>query len=78
MTSPVVVRLTDLFKSLNYRWKIGGELRTPTEDDLEKTLDIAKQKLYDQPIDSQLQVGQLLVKRYAKDKFDVYLRMGEI
>jgi hypothetical protein len=78
MTAPVVNRLAGFFRTLNYRWKIGGELQTPTEDDLEKTLDRIKEKLYAQPIDSQLQLGQLLVKRYAKDKFDIYLRIGEI
>jgi hypothetical protein len=78
MTSAVVSRLAGLFKTLNYRWKIGEELQTPTEDDLEKTLDKMKQRLYAETEDSQMQMGQLLVKRYAKDKFEIYLRIGEL
>jgi len=66
------------FLRLGYRWKIGGTLVTPTQDDLRKTLDTAKQKLYTEPVPSQLEIGHLIVRHWKQNHFDVYLQIGSL
>jgi hypothetical protein len=75
-TDLLVVRLFRLFQQFGYSWKINGEDTVPSEDDLKKALDRAKELLYDEPVPSQLEVGRLIVRRWADHKFDVYLQLG--
>lgn len=64
------------FVTHHWTWKIDGHDVVPNVDDIQSTLDRAKELLYDEPIPSQLEVGRLLIRRYADDKFDVYLHFG--
>lgn len=74
----MIHKLYQLFSDLGYTWKIDGKDQNPTEKDLEQTLDRAKAALYSEPIPSQLEVGNLLIKHTDQDTFDIYLRIGEI
>ena len=76
--STVVSKTTDLLEKLGIKWKVDGKLLTPSQQDVQQVLDNAKRALYSQPIESQLMIGQMIVKKYAKDKYDVYLRIGEL
>lgn len=67
-----------LFAVRNFKWKINGKMVIPGREEIAQTLDRAKELLYDEPVPSQLEVGRLLIKRYADDKFDVYIRLGEL
>jgi hypothetical protein len=49
----------------------------PSEKDLETTLDKMRERLYAEPIPSQMELGQMIMIHYASGKFDVYLRIGE-
>lgn len=70
--------LAELFNRLGYTWKIGGVLKIPTQDDLEKTLDKARQALYDEPVPSELEVGRLLIRRVQPDVYETYLYIGDL
>lgn len=78
MASDLAARLHEAFVDYGYEWKIDGKLATPTADDFDQTIDKAKELLYDEPVPSQLQVGRLIVRRWADHKFDVYLHIGDI
>jgi hypothetical protein len=66
------------FLRLDYRWKIGGTLVTPTAEDIRQTLDRAKQALYTEPVPSQMEVGRLIVRHWKQNNFDVYLQIGSL
>lgn len=68
--------LADLFKTLDYRWNIGGELRHPTAEDLELAIDKLAKDLYAEDSDM-IEMGRLMVLRDG-DRFDVYLHFGEM
>lgn len=70
--------LLDSMMILGYTWTFDGVQRTPTKEDLEQTLDRAKELLYAEPVPSQLEIGHIIVRRWSDDKFDVYLHLGEI
>lgn len=70
--------LFDLFRKLKITWKIGGVRRPPTQDDLEKTLDRARQELYDEPIPSELEVGRLLIRHVRPGVFETYIYVGDL
>lgn len=72
------MKLLDLFVQLGYSWKIDGELRVPTEDDLQRVLDKAKQTLYDEPVPSQIEIGRLIIRRSKENQFETYLYIGDI
>lgn len=78
MASDLARKLHNAFVHYDYQWKIDGTLSTPTADDLDQAIDRAKELLYDEPVPSQLQVGRLIVRRWADHKFDVYLHIGDI
>lgn len=78
MPSETANRLYDLFIKYGYRWKIGGVLQIPTVDDFDKTIDRAKQELYDEPVPSQMEAGRLIIRHHTQGKFDVYIHIGDI
>lgn len=72
-------KLYDLFWQLGYEWKIGGELQIPSLDDITKTLDKARADLYDMSgEDAFIEIGRLMVLKYGQNKYDVYLRIGDL
>lgn len=66
------------FAIRNYTWNIDGEAVVPTSEDIKETLDSMKQKLYTEPVPSQMHLGRLIVHHRKQDHFDVYLQMGSI
>lgn len=66
-----------MFVLLGYKWKINGEPVTPTTEDIEQTLDRAKEMLYAEKQPSQIEVGRLLVRYDGKDHTEVYLLFGD-
>jgi len=78
MASELTHKLATAFKQYGYKWMIGGTLTTPTVKDLEKTIDKAVEALYDEPVPSQVSIGRLIIRRWATDKFEVYLHIGDI
>lgn len=77
MVDELAKKLRDLFLLQGYTWKINGKDVVPDEQDFRETLDKAKELLYDEPVPSQLEVGRLIIRRWADKKFDVYLQIGE-
>lgn len=59
-------------------WKIDGEQVIPTAEDIRQTLDKMIEKLYTEPVPSQMHLGRLIVHHWKQDHFDVYLQMGQI
>lgn len=70
--------VAEFFRRLGRKWKIGGILRVPSEDDLVTTLDKARETLYAEPIHSSLEVGGLLVRRVLPHTFEVYVYVGDL
>ena len=61
-----------------YRWKIDGDLKTPTPDDIRNTLDRAVEVLYDNEPNDQLEVGRLIIKKRDNELYDVFILVGTI
>lgn len=67
-----------LFKARGYKWRIGGELRFPTAEDIEKVLRTAKASIdMDGGTEVQLEIGRLIVRKDA-GHYDVYVYFGEL
>lgn len=79
MTSSTVRLLHKIFRVLDYEWKLDdGRVIVPTEEDLQEGVDKAMKVLYDEPVPSQAEFGGLIVRRKADNKFDIYLKIGNI
>lgn len=76
--SDLAAKLHQMFVLFGYKWKIDGELATPSVEDLEQTLDRVKQVLYTEQVPSQMEVGRLVVQQHEQGKFSVYLHIGDI
>lgn len=72
----VADEIHEIFKAKGYRWKIDGELRNPTLQDVKDTLDRMAEVLYDEEDGTQLEVGRLIAKRH-RTGMDVYILIGE-
>lgn len=70
--------LAEHFKKTGRTWKIGGTLKLPDEDDLQKTLDKAREALYAEPVPSELEVGGMLIRRVQEELFEVYAYVGDL
>ena len=70
--------LLELYRKLKVTWKIGGIRRPPSQDDLEKTLDSAKNLLYDEPVPSELGVGRLLIRHVRPGIYETYVYLGDL
>lgn len=67
-----------LFKARGYKWRIGGEQRFPTSEDIEKVLRTAKASIdMDGGTEVQLEIGRLIVRKEA-GHYDVYVYFGEL
>jgi hypothetical protein len=68
--------LESLFLVKGYHWNIGGNLIIPNADDIRMLIDKAKAELSDEPDNTQLQVGRLIIKK-QNGHYDVYVMIGE-
>jgi hypothetical protein len=59
------------------KWKIDGELRRPTRNELETALDDMLRAVQESPVSISIELGSLLVKRSDKH-IDVYVHAGEV
>jgi hypothetical protein len=88
VSSPVTQLATDLaglFEKRGLRWKIGGENRIPTADDMQAVLDRAKYEVEYQAVNSHLKntrpfVEMTHLRFHLNDvgKIEVLLKIGEI
>lgn len=63
-----------------YKWRINGELQTPTVKDIEQTLDEAVRLLSNEDSTNsspQLEIGGIIIQHNG-NHYDVYVRIGEI
>jgi hypothetical protein len=74
----IAAKLHQMFVLFGYKWRISGELVTPTVEDISQTLDRAKEVLYTEAVPSQLEVGRIIVQHYEQGKFNIYLHFGAI
>lgn len=71
-------KISLLFEVRNYKWRIGGELRHPTANDIEKVLREAKAALDNESgTEVSLEIGRLIVRKEA-GHYDVYVHFGEL
>jgi hypothetical protein len=77
VASDLAKELYSLFIRLKYRWVIGGIRQSPAVEDFDTAIDSAKKALYAEPVPSQIEVGRLIIRHHAQNKFDVYLHIGE-
>jgi hypothetical protein len=71
-----VEEIHEIFTRHGYQWKIDGELRSPTVEDIKDTLDRMADVLYDEEDGAQLEVGRLIAKRH-RTGIVVYILIGE-
>lgn len=69
--------LAEFFKDNHYVWKFDNGKRTPTADDIQEVVDLAVQKLYDEPSGSILEVGRLIIQKSDNKTYDIYVHFGE-
>jgi len=66
-----------LFKEIDQRWNIGGNLLVPEEPDILIVLDTIAEKLVSEPAGSVLTVGGLKVEKNENGRLDVYAYVGD-
>ena len=69
--------LESYFLVKDYRWRIGNVLIHPTAEDIREAIDRAKTMLYDEPDETQLEVGRLIIKKRSQELYDVFVMIGE-
>lgn len=72
----LVSSILSIFYTHGIKWRVGGELRAPTVDDITKVLDRLSATVYDGEENMQASTGGLLVKR-EYDQTGVYIHLGE-
>jgi hypothetical protein len=70
--------LETLFILHEYQWRIDGTLVQPTAADIQDALDRCTEALYDEEPETQVEVGRLIIKKRAANKFDVFVMIGEV
>ncbi len=66
------------FETHNHQWRIGGKMMIPTTEDLQKAIDNAIERLYNEEVGTTLAVGRLIIERSQDKTFDIYVHFGEI
>lgn len=66
------------FMLRGYLWKINGQPKAPDREDVKETLDKMREKLYHEPVPSQMTVGRLLMLKLGDDNYEVYLQIGKL
>jgi hypothetical protein len=67
--------LESLFILKGYEWKIDGELRIPTAEDISDVFERAKEML---SVGDSIEIGRLIINEYDTDLYDVYVKIGEL
>ncbi len=74
----MVVDLTyQIFQKQGYTWKIDGEPKQPTKEQLEDALNAMMMNLLENPDASQISMGRVMLVR-SEQHFDVYVNVGEL
>ena len=68
--------INHIFTERGHRWRVGGTLRIPSEEDIRKALDRAAGMLYSEPVGTTLTVGGLVIEK-THTGHDVYVHVGE-
>lgn len=64
------------FTERGWKYKIGGNLETPTVSDLEKVLSDMFKMLEDEPEETQVVLGRMIMRK-TSSSYDVYVFEGE-
>lgn len=68
--------IVETFVKNDWKWKMkGGRHETPSEDDVLAALDEAARLLYSEPVDTQIVMGRLIIRK-KEIGHDVYLFAG--
>jgi len=83
--SNLAIEIAEIFSRLLMTWKIGGEHKVPTPDDVQAVLDRAKYEVEYQAVNSHLKntnpqvtMRHLLFNQNEDGKVQVFIKMGEI
>lgn len=83
--SDLAENIADVFKDLQFTWKIGGHQTIPTPADVQAVLEKAKWEVEYQAVNShlkntnpQLQLKHLMFKQNEAGNVEVFVKMGEI
>lgn len=83
--SELATQIAEVFADLNLTWKIGGEQKVPTPDDVQTVLDRAKWEVEYQAVNShlkdtspQVEMRHLMFKQAVSGNVEVFVKMGEI
>jgi hypothetical protein len=71
----VEARLAEIFKKNEWTWNLKEGSVVPDEDDIILALDEAARLLYNEPVDTQLEVGRLIIRKRPIGH-DVYVYVG--
>lgn len=70
-------QIEQIFDWNYHTWVVGGrEGHRPTINDIERTLDEAHRRLYNEPEGTIIEVGGLIIRKQT-DTLDVYVHVGE-
>lgn len=76
--------IAQVLKKIGHTWKMvnepgwvtsGPKFYTPDEDDVQRVLDSAAKRLYDEPVGARLTTGGLIIEK-AEDGYDAYVFVG--
>jgi hypothetical protein len=67
--------VSEIFARIGHTWKTARGHSVPTENEVEKVLDLAAGKLYDRDIGTRLEIGGLIIDKQASGH-DVFVYVG--
>lgn len=69
--------IESIFLLHDYKWRIDGELRAPSSEDIETVIERAKTYLDE---GGSIEIGRLIIQKMDQDKelYDVYVHVGSI
>jgi hypothetical protein len=72
-----ITKLAHFFRDEGYEWNFSDGRRVPSEEEINKTILMAMEALKDEPENTQMEVGRLIVKKRGSF-VDVFVHIVEL
>lgn len=69
--------IADHFAEHGWTWKVGGKDVVPSPQDISDAVDQCVRTLSEEDVNTEIEVGRLIVKKSTPTTYDVYVFVGE-
>lgn len=70
--------LESLFIRNGWTFKVDGELKVPSDEDIETVLDELVSKIVDEPRGTQIEFSHFVVRKTTETHYDLFVHFGEL